>query len=125
MVRNAASVCDPTRHRPHHPYFDETFVTGDPIWLARTFNLFHLWVIVFCMFILQWIIRHSRGAERVYLTAWLFSVLVDPVKDFVSTPSVLALNWLQTLVWLAATIATVWLLVKLPPRNELASVNRN
>ena len=107
-------------HRPRRALFDEAALTGDPVWLARTINLLLLGLILLFCWTLIFVLRRWRGAERICGTAWILTVLVTPVKDFVPASAVWALEGVQSIVWLIAICAAAYSYRKLPKRTKTA-----
>ena len=111
-------------------YLFELYVPGHTSWLTRyrfAPTQFSLIVDLYCtvLFIgaFIFILRRSRGGERVYFLVWTGIAVFSPLKDIHSAASIHAYEWLVATVELALIPSAVWLYRALPAPSALAGGN--
>jgi hypothetical protein len=102
-------------------YLFELYVPGHTTWLTRYrfppthfSTILDVWCAVLFTGALIFILRRSRGSERVYLALFLSTVIFAPIKYFPSAASVHAYTWLATILELALIPCAVWMYRTLP-----------
>lgn len=92
-----------------------------PDWLVAATNLFFLWVLIFYAFTLVAVFRKCRGGERVYLAAWLVSILLYPIMSLVNVPAATILEGVKAALMTIAFVAAVFIYRELQPAAKSPS----
>jgi hypothetical protein len=105
-------------------YLFELYVPGHTSWLTRYrfppthFSfIFDLFYAVLFAGVLIFILRRSRGGERVYLALFVCTVVFSPLKDIHSAASVHAYEWMEAILDLALVPIALWMYDTLRPRG--------
>ncbi|MGA3082997.1 MAG: hypothetical protein ABSD44_16725 [Terracidiphilus sp.] len=108
-------------------YLFEFYVPGHTSWLTRyrfAPTNFSLIVDLCCAVLFTgafiFVLRRSRGGERLYLLVWIGVVALSPLKDLHSAASVHAYEWLTAIADLSLIPIALRIYWALPARGVLA-----